>query len=60
VAAAVADSREGLRVTLVEHHGFGGWLAVAGMSGTICDRYAAHESPDRAPARTRDAAQRPV
>jgi hypothetical protein len=56
----VADSREGLRVTLVEHHGFGGWLAVAGMSGTICDRYAAHESPDRAPARTRDAAQRPV
>jgi glycine/D-amino acid oxidase-like deaminating enzyme len=49
VAAAVAAAREGLRVTLVERYGFCGGGAVAGMSGTICGLYSAHEDPDRPP-----------
>jgi glycine/D-amino acid oxidase-like deaminating enzyme len=49
VAAAIAAAREGLRVTLVERYGFCGGGAVAGLSGTICGLYAAHEDPGRPP-----------
>ena len=49
VAAAVAASREGLQVTLVERYGFCGGGAVAGLSGTICGLYAAHENAGRPP-----------
>lgn len=49
VAAAVTAARRGHRVLLVERHGFCGGGAVAGMSGTICGLYAAHDREDAAP-----------
>jgi glycine/D-amino acid oxidase-like deaminating enzyme len=49
VAAAVCAAREGLGVTLVERYGFCGGGAVAGLSGTICGLYAAHENPAAPP-----------
>lgn len=49
VAAAVTAAREGMKVTLVERYGFCGGGAVAGLSGTVCGLYAAHEDANRPP-----------
>jgi len=48
MAAAVTAARRGLKVTLLERYGFCGGGAVAGLSGTICGLFEAHES-DTAP-----------
>lgn len=48
VATATVAARQGLRVILVERHGFAGGGAVAGHSGTICGLYEATNS-DNAP-----------
>jgi hypothetical protein len=47
IAAAVAASRSGATVVLVERYGFLGGLATAGMVGTICGLY--HRSEDSQP-----------
>lgn len=44
VATAVTGARGGLRVALVERHGFCGGGAVAGHSGTVCGLYEASDS----------------
>lgn len=44
VAAAVTAARQGLSVIMLERYGFCGGGAVAGLSGTICGLYEAHES----------------
>lgn len=49
VAAAVTAARRGHRVLLVERYGFCGGGAVAGLSGTICGLYAAHDREDATP-----------
>jgi hypothetical protein len=46
VAAATVAAESGHSVMLVERYGFCGGAAVAGMSGTICGMYLAHEEPD--------------
>lgn len=45
VAAATVAAEAGHSVMLVEKYGFCGGAAVAGMSGTICGMYLAHEQP---------------
>ena len=45
VAAATTAAESGRSVILVERYGFCGGAAVAGMSGTICGMYLAHEQP---------------
>lgn len=49
VAAATTAAEHGARVLLVEKYGFAGGAAVAGMSGTICGLYLAHEEPADVP-----------
>lgn len=51
VAAAYTAARQGLKVLVLERYGFCGGGAVAGMSGTICGLYLAHEGRDKAPER---------
>jgi hypothetical protein len=51
VAAAYTAARQGLKVLVLERYGFCGGGAVAGMSGTICGLYLAHESRNQAPER---------
>lgn len=51
VAAAHTAARQGLKVLVLERYGFCGGGAVAGMSGTICGLYLAHEGRDKAPER---------
>jgi len=51
VAAAHTAARQGLKVLVLERYGFCGGGAVAGLSGTICGLYLAHEDPARAPER---------
>lgn len=51
VAAAHTAARQGLKVTVLERYGFCGGGAVAGLSGTICGLYLAHEDPGHAPER---------
>ncbi|MGB3290236.1 MAG: FAD-dependent oxidoreductase [Burkholderiaceae bacterium] len=51
VAAAYTAARQGLKVLLLERYGFCGGGAVAGMSGTICGLYLAHEGTNKAPER---------
>lgn len=51
VAAACTAARQGLRVLVLERYGFCGGGAVAGLSGTICGLYLAHEDRDQAPQR---------
>jgi len=45
VAAATTAAELGQRTLLVEKYGFCGGAAVAGMSGTICGLYLAHDQP---------------
>jgi hypothetical protein len=45
VAAAATAAKRGVSVVLLEHYGFCGGAAVAGLSGTVCGLYAA--SADR-------------
>jgi hypothetical protein len=45
VAAATTAAEAGRSVLLVERYGFCGGAAVAGMSGTVCGMYLAHETP---------------
>jgi len=45
VAAACTAARAGLKVLLIERHGFCGGGAVAGLSGTICGLYEADAEP---------------
>lgn len=45
VAAATTAAEHGASVILVEKYGFAGGAAVAGMSGTICGLYLAHDEP---------------
>jgi flavin-dependent dehydrogenase len=49
LAAAVTAARAGLRVILLEHYGFCGGAAVAGLSGTVCGLYAASDDARRSP-----------
>lgn len=49
VATAITAARRGLRVVLVERHGFCGGGAVAGHSGTVCGLYEATDMPSNAP-----------
>jgi hypothetical protein len=49
VAAATTAAEHGASVLLVEKYGFAGGAAVAGMSGTICGLYLAHDEPVDAP-----------
>lgn len=51
VAAAHTAARQGLKVLVLERYGFCGGGAVAGMSGTICGLYLAHEDRSHAPQR---------
>lgn len=51
VAAAHTAARQGLKVLVLERYGFCGGGAVAGMSGTICGLYLAHEDKAHAPER---------
>ncbi len=51
VAAAHTAARQGLKVLVLEQYGFCGGGAVAGMSGTICGLYLAHEDSNHAPER---------
>lgn len=51
VAAAHTAAAQGLKVLVLERYGFCGGGAVAGMSGTICGLYLAHEGRDKAPER---------
>jgi len=51
VAAAYTAARQGLKVLVLERYGFCGGGAVAGMSGTICGLYLAHEGAGKAPER---------
>lgn len=51
VAAAVTAAEQGLNVVLLERYGFCGGAAVAGLSGSICGLYLAHESESHAPER---------
>src|SRR5471032_1313967 len=46
-SAAVAASRLGLRVLLVEKYGFCGRATVAGLSGTICGLYSSGDAPEQ-------------
>lgn len=45
VAAATTAAELGQETLLVEKYGFCGGAAVAGMSGTICGLYLAHDRP---------------
>jgi hypothetical protein len=49
LAAAITAARQGLSVVLLERYGFCGGGAVAGLSGTICGLYLAHENPNSRP-----------
>lgn len=49
VAAATTAAENGADVVLVEKYGFAGGAAVAGMSGTICGLYLAHDDPRGGP-----------
>lgn len=49
VAAATTAAELGQRTLLVEKYGFYGGAAVAGMSGTICGLYLAHDQPSTPP-----------
>lgn len=49
VATAVVAARNGMKVVLVERHGFCGGGAVAGHSGTVCGLYEASESSGNGP-----------
>ncbi|MDO6728977.1 FAD-dependent oxidoreductase [Marinovum sp. 2_MG-2023] len=49
VATALTAARNGLRVVVVERHGFCGGGAVAGHSGTICGLYEASETHPNGP-----------
>lgn len=49
VTAATVAARNGLKVVLVERHGFAGGGAVAGHSGTICGLYEATDNRANAP-----------
>lgn len=49
VAAATIAARNGLKVVVIERHGFAGGGAVAGHSGTICGLYEATETRTNAP-----------
>lgn len=51
VAAAYTAARQGLKVLVLERYGFCGGGAVAGLSGTICGLYMAHDDRQRAPER---------
>lgn len=51
VAAAHTAARQGLKVLLLERYGFCGGGAVAGMSGTICGLFLAHEDGNAKPQR---------
>lgn len=51
VAAAYTAARQGLRVVLLERYGFCGGGAVAGMSGSICGLFLAHENDSHKPER---------
>lgn len=51
VAAACTAARQGLKVTVLERYGFTGGGAVAGLSGTICGLFLAHEERDVKPQR---------
>src|SRR5690606_13961153 len=51
VAAAHPAARQGLKVAELERYGFCGGRSVAGMSGTICGLYLAHEDNGHAPER---------
>ncbi len=51
VAAAHTAARQGLKVLVLERYGFCGGGAVAGLSGTICGLYLAHEDRKHAPVR---------
>ncbi len=51
VAAAYTAAGQGLKVLVLERYGFCGGGAVAGMSGTICGLYMAHDDRQRAPER---------
>lgn len=46
VAAATTAAEAGLRTLVIEHYGFFGGAAVAGMSGTICGMYLASDRRD--------------
>ncbi|MEI8315523.1 MAG: FAD-dependent oxidoreductase [Verrucomicrobiota bacterium] len=47
LAAAVAAGRLGLKVLLVERHGFCGGATVAGLSGTICGLHSSGDTPEQ-------------
>lgn len=49
VATATVAARNGLRVALIERHGFCGGGAVAGHSGTVCGLYEATNAPGNGP-----------
>ncbi len=49
VATAVTAARNGMKVVLIERHGFCGGGAVAGHSGTVCGMYEASDNPGQAP-----------
>lgn len=49
VTTATVAARAGLRVILIERHGFAGGGAVAGHSGTICGLYEATDNQSNAP-----------
>lgn len=49
LAAAVTAARQGARVLVLERYGFCGGGAVAGLSGTICGMYLAHDDPEAGP-----------
>jgi len=47
VSAAIAASRLGLAVLLVEKYGFSGGATVAGLSGTICGLFSSGTKPEQ-------------
>lgn len=49
VATAVVAARNGMKVVLVERHGFCGGGAVAGHSGTVCGLYEASDNRSNGP-----------
>jgi len=49
VATATTAARNGLRVVVIERHGFAGGGAVAGHSGTVCGLYEATDNRASAP-----------
>lgn len=49
VAAATVAARNGLRVIVIERHGFCGGGAVAGHSGTVCGLYEASDNSGNGP-----------